>query len=80
MKVGEAQAVTMPADTSCPTATAPRENRPHLRRANTDNNAKMFKQGQDNILDPLIKAGKITVLLSRTGRVDWKPRRTARKS
>ncbi len=30
--------------------------------APTDNNAKLFKQGQDNILDPLVKAGKIEVV------------------
>ena len=40
--------------------------------APTDNNAKMFKQGQDNILDPLIKAGKITVL-HEDWALDWKP-------
>ncbi len=40
--------------------------------APTDNNAKMFKEGQDNILDPLIKAGKITVL-HEDWALDWKP-------
>ena len=40
--------------------------------APTDNNAKMFKQGQDNILEPLIKAGKITVL-HEDWALDWKP-------
>jgi D-xylose transport system substrate-binding protein len=30
--------------------------------APTDNNAKLFKQGQDNILDPLVKAGKIEIV------------------
>ncbi len=40
--------------------------------APTDNNAKMFKQGQDNILDPLIKAGKVTVL-HEDWALDWKP-------
>jgi D-xylose transport system substrate-binding protein len=40
--------------------------------APTDNNAKMFKQGQDNILDPLIKAGKIEVL-HEDWALDWKP-------
>jgi len=30
--------------------------------APTDNNAKMFKQGQDNILLPLIKAGRVNVI------------------
>jgi D-xylose transport system substrate-binding protein len=32
----------------------------------------MFKQGQDNVLDPLIKAGKITVL-HEDWALDWKP-------
>ena len=40
--------------------------------APTDNNAKMFKQGQDNILEPLIKAGKIEVL-HEDWALDWKP-------
>jgi D-xylose transport system substrate-binding protein len=40
--------------------------------APTDNNAKMFKQGQDNLLEPLIKAGKITVL-HEDWALDWKP-------
>ena len=40
--------------------------------APTDNNAKMFKQGQDNILEPLIKAGRITVL-HEDWALDWKP-------
>jgi D-xylose transport system substrate-binding protein len=40
--------------------------------APTDNNAKMFKQGQDNVLEPLIKAGKITVL-HEDWALDWKP-------
>ena len=30
--------------------------------APTDNNAKLFKQGQDEILDPLIKSGAITIV------------------
>jgi len=36
--------------------------------AKTDNNAKLFKQGQDNILQPLIAAGKVEVIFE-----DWKP-------
>ena len=40
--------------------------------APTDNNAKMFKQGQDNILLPLIAAGKIEVL-HEDWALDWKP-------
>jgi len=38
----------------------------------TDNNAKLFKQGQDNILDPLIKAGTIEVL-HEDWATDWRP-------
>ncbi len=40
--------------------------------APTDNNAKLFKQGQDNVLDPLIKAGKIEVVFEDWA-LDWKP-------
>ena len=40
--------------------------------ARTDNNAKLFKQGQDNILQPLITAGKIEVL-HEDWADDWKP-------
>ncbi|MBL9134111.1 MAG: substrate-binding domain-containing protein, partial [Verrucomicrobiaceae bacterium] len=38
----------------------------------TDNNAKLFKQGQDNILQPLIAAGKVEVL-HEDWADDWKP-------
>lgn len=40
--------------------------------APTDNNAKLFKQGQDNVLDPLIKAGKIEVVFEDWA-LDWRP-------
>ncbi|PAW62931.1 MAG: D-xylose transporter subunit XylF [Opitutia bacterium Tous-C1TDCM] len=40
--------------------------------APTDNNAKLFKQGQDNILLPLIKAGKVQVV-HEDWALDWKP-------
>src|SRR5688500_11139390 len=40
--------------------------------APTDNNAKLFKAGQDNILLPLIKAGKIQVV-HEDWALDWKP-------
>lgn len=40
--------------------------------AKTDNNAKLFKQGQDNILKPLIDAGKIEVVFEDWAE-DWKP-------
>jgi len=39
--------------------------------APTDNNAKLFKAGQDEILDPLIKAGAITVVHEDWAE-DWK--------
>ncbi len=38
----------------------------------TDNNAKLFKQGQDNVLLPLIAAGKVEVL-HEDWADDWKP-------
>jgi D-xylose transport system substrate-binding protein len=40
--------------------------------APTDNNAKLFKQGQDNVLLPLIKAGKVEVV-HEDWALDWKP-------
>jgi D-xylose transport system substrate-binding protein len=40
--------------------------------APTDNNAKLFKQGQDNVLGPLIKAGAIEVV-HEDWALDWKP-------
>lgn len=40
--------------------------------APTDNNAKLFKQGQDNILLPLIRGGKIEVV-HEDWALDWKP-------
>ncbi len=40
--------------------------------AKTDNNAKLFKQGQDHILNPLIAAGKVEVLFEDWAE-DWKP-------
>lgn len=68
VKVGEAQA-------SWAVAHLPRDRPAKIVRiygAPTDNNAKMFKQGQDNILDPLIKAGQIKVL-HEDWALDWKP-------
>lgn len=38
----------------------------------TDNNAFLFKQGQDNVLEPLIKAGRIEVV-HEDWTEDWKP-------
>jgi D-xylose transport system substrate-binding protein len=40
--------------------------------AKTDNNAKLFKQGQDNILQPLIATGQVEVLHEDWAE-DWKP-------
>lgn len=40
--------------------------------AKTDNNAVLFKQGQDNILQPLIAAGKVEVVFEDWAE-DWKP-------
>jgi len=40
--------------------------------AKTDNNAKLFKQGQDNVLQPLIDAGKVEVVFEDWAE-DWKP-------
>ena len=40
--------------------------------APTDNNAKLFKKGQDNVLDPLIAAGKVKVV-AEDWALDWKP-------
>lgn len=43
-----------------------------LNGAPTDNNAKLFKQGQDNVLEPLIKAGKVQIIFE-DWCADWKP-------
>ncbi|MFI5357762.1 MAG: sugar ABC transporter substrate-binding protein [Opitutales bacterium] len=40
--------------------------------AKTDNNARLFKQGQDNMLDPLIASGRIEVV-HQDWADDWKP-------
>jgi len=40
--------------------------------AKTDNNARLFKQGQDNILQPLIQAGRVEVVHEDWAE-DWKP-------
>lgn len=40
--------------------------------AKTDNNAVLFKQGQDNILNPLIQSGRIQVVFEDWAE-DWKP-------
>jgi D-xylose transport system substrate-binding protein len=68
VKVGEAQG-------SFAAARLPRDRTARIVRiygAPTDNNAKLFKQGQDNILTPLIKGGKIEVV-HEDWALDWKP-------
>jgi D-xylose transport system substrate-binding protein len=73
VKVGEAQA-------SYAVARLPKDRTAKIVRiygAPTDNNAKLFKQGQDNILLPLIKAGKIEVV-HEDWTLDWKPENAKR--
>jgi D-xylose transport system substrate-binding protein len=68
VKVGEAQA-------GYAVARLPKDRTARIVRiygAPTDNNAKLFKQGQDNILLPLIKAGRIEVV-HEDWALDWKP-------
>ncbi|HYD84936.1 MAG TPA: substrate-binding domain-containing protein, partial [Opitutus sp.] len=68
VKVGEAQATYA-------VARLPKDRPARIVRiygAPTDNNAKLFKQGQDNILQPLIDSGKI-VVLHEDWALDWKP-------
>jgi D-xylose transport system substrate-binding protein len=45
--------------------------------AKTDNNAALFKAGQDQVLDPLVKSGAITVLHEDWAE-DWKPENAKR--
>lgn len=45
--------------------------------APTDNNAKQFKKGQDDVLNPLIKSGAITVVHEDWAE-DWKPENAKR--
>jgi D-xylose transport system substrate-binding protein len=40
--------------------------------APTDNNAKLFKQGQDNVLLPLVQSGKVEIV-HEDWALDWKP-------
>lgn len=68
VKVGEAQA-------SYAAERLPRDRKARIVRiygAPTDHNAKLFKQGQDNILEPLIKTGKVEVV-HEDWALDWKP-------
>lgn len=68
VKVGEAQAGYI-------ASRLPKDRKARIVRlygAPTDNNAKMFKQGQDNVLNPLIAAGKVEVV-HEDWALDWKP-------
>jgi D-xylose transport system substrate-binding protein len=68
VKVGEAQAGYV-------AARLPKDRKARIVRiygAPTDNNAKLFKEGQDNILLPLIKAGQVEVV-HEDWALDWKP-------
>lgn len=68
VKVGEAQANYVAAH--LPTDRPARLVR--IYGAPTDNNAKLFKQGQDSVIEPLVKAGKIQVI-HEDWALDWKP-------
>jgi D-xylose transport system substrate-binding protein len=73
VKVGEAQA-------SYVAAHVPTDRKARIVRicgAATDNNAKLFKQGQDNVLTPLIAAGKIEIVHEDWAK-DWKPEEARR--
>ena len=68
VKVGEAQAAYA-------AERFPKDRKARIVRiygAPTDNNAKMFKEGQDHILAPLIASGKVEVL-HEDWATDWKP-------
>ncbi len=68
VKVGEAQG-------SYAAARLPKDRTARIVRiygAPTDHNAKLFKLGQDNVLNPLIKAGKVEVV-HEDWALDWKP-------
>ena len=68
VKVGEAQG-------SYAAARLPKDRPAKIVRiygAPTDNNAKLFKQGQDNVLLPLIQSGRVQVV-HEDWALDWKP-------
>lgn len=68
LKVGELQARFL-------TEKLPPQGKMRLVRiygAKTDNNARLFKEGQDRVLQPWIEAGKIEVVLEDWAE-DWKP-------
>ncbi|NRF95672.1 D-xylose ABC transporter substrate-binding protein [Paenibacillus frigoriresistens] len=64
-KVGELQAKAI-------VEKAPKGNYALIEGADTDNNAHMFKQGQMNILDPLIKKGDIRIVYDQWTK-EWSP-------
>jgi len=68
VKVGEAQAGYLAA--RLPAGRPARIVR--IYGAPTDNNAKLFKQGQDNILNPLFQSGRVEVV-HEDWALDWKP-------
>jgi D-xylose transport system substrate-binding protein len=73
VKVGEAQAAYV-------AARLPADRKARIVRiygAPTDNNARMFKEGQDNILQPLIASGKVEVV-HEDWALDWKPENAKR--
>jgi D-xylose transport system substrate-binding protein len=68
VKVGEAQATYV-------ASRLPKDRPARIVRiygAPTDNNARLFKQGQDNVLGPLIKSGRVQVV-HEDHALDWKP-------
>ncbi|UJF36059.1 D-xylose ABC transporter substrate-binding protein [Paenibacillus hexagrammi] len=64
-KAGELQAKAM-------VALAPKGNYVLIEGADTDNNAHMFKQGQMNILKPLVNKGDIKIVFDQFTK-EWKP-------
>ncbi len=73
VKVGEAQASYLAA--RLPAGRPARVVR--IYGAPTDNNAKLFKQGQDQVLAPLIASGRVTVV-HEDWALDWKPENAKR--
>lgn len=73
VKVGELQAQFL-ADRLSPTG---KLRIVRIYGAKTDNNAVLFKQGQDNILRPLVDSGKVEVVFEDWAE-DWKPENAKR--
>lgn len=65
VKVGEMQAAYL-------VKAVPKGNYVLIGGAPTDNNARLFRQGQMNVLDPLVKKGDIKVVADQWAR-DWQP-------